>query len=127
MLSSKSVPVNAIRTGATYLALPETYKGYLRLSSSNGNLSLGEALGRNSKLISGGGSKDLIYYVSPSSKDTVFAQDEKSAFGELEDNCHCHSVSGRIRVGYYGSLDDLDTDRGFAWMKEDDTGCCIVG
>lgn len=92
-------------------------------------MSLGDSLGRNSKLVSGGGSKDITYYVSPSSKGTALGQDEKLEYAELEDNCHCHSISGRIHVGYYAAL-DLDMEEGkmdaFAWMREEGGGCCIV-
>ena len=116
--------------GSTHLALPETYKGYLRLSSTNGNLSLGGSLRKNSKLISGEESKDLTYYISPSSNNR-FEADEKGLYTELEDNCHCHSVSGQIQVGYYGTFDDDVQGEGadindYAWAKSGGRECCVV-
>lgn len=115
--------------GSTYLALPETYKGYLRLSSTNGSLSLGDALSKNSKLISGGQSKDITYYITPSS-DALIVENEKGHYTELEDNCQCHSVSGSIRVGYYGTFDDVEAGEEdinhYAWGNRGGRECCLV-
>lgn len=113
--------------GATHLALPETFKGWLRLTSTNGALELGESLKKNSKLLSGDSSKDILYYITPSSNST-FEDDEKVGAAELDDNCHCSSVAGQIRVYYYGSMEeDSSYLKSFAWSDtRDDRNCCIL-
>lgn len=112
--------------GATHLALPETYKGYLRLTSTNGHLELGDSLKKNSKALPGDSSKDIIYYISPSSSSSaMFSEDEKMDLTELDDNCHCSSVSGQIRAVYYGNMDDAELES-FAWSRRQSRDCCVV-
>ncbi|KAK9898873.1 hypothetical protein P389DRAFT_167490 [Cystobasidium minutum MCA 4210] len=112
--------------GATHLALPETYKGYLRLTSTNGHLELGDSLKKNSKALPGDSSKDIIYYISPSSSSSaMFSEDEKMDLTELDDNCHCSSVSGQIRVVYYGNMDDAELESS-AWSRRQSRDCCVV-
>lgn len=112
------------------MALPPTFKGYLRLTSTNGSIQLGDSLQANSKLLSGDNQKDLLYFITPSSSSFDLEDEsvEKVDFAQVDDSCHCSSVSGRIEVDYYGSVDgeeDIDKEQ-IAWSRVAERQCCVI-